>query len=276
MKTGQQLIADIDACETAAGTCAFWWLGQMGFVVKLGRNVLYLDAYLSDNPRRQVRPLLHPGEVTHADVVFGSHDHGDHIDRASWPALAQASPGARFVVPRSVLPKLAADLDIDASRFIGLDDDERVEVGDLAVTGVASAHEFLERDPATVTHRFLGFIVEANGVTLYHAGDTCKYEGLETTLKRWKLDVVFLPINGRDAKRLAANCIGNMTYQEAADLAGAIRPRLTVPGHYEMFASNSEDPQRFVDYMRVKYPHLAVKLCEHGERVTLLPRDESV
>ena len=267
MKTGADLTADVDACEESA----FWWLGQMGFVVKLERVVFYLDAYLAPGERRTVPPVLDAAEVTNADLIFGTHDHGDHIDRKSWPAMAAASPEARFVVPTSTLPRLADDLGIDAARFIGLDAGERVETHGLTITAVASAHEFLERDPATGAHRFLGFVIEANGVTLYHAGDTCKYEGLETTLKRWMFDVAFLPINGRDAKRLEANCIGNMTYQEAADLAGALKPRLTVPGHYEMFAHNGEDPQLFADYMRVKYPELAVKLCAHGERIILPP-----
>jgi L-ascorbate metabolism protein UlaG (beta-lactamase superfamily) len=58
-----------------------------------------------------------------------------------------------------------------------------------------------------------------------------------------------------------------MTYQEAADLAGALRPGLTIPAHYEMFASNSQDPQPFIDYMKVKYPHLRTALPAHGERL---------
>ena len=37
-------IADIDRCTPAEGQCAFWWLGQQGFVVKLGETVCYLDA----------------------------------------------------------------------------------------------------------------------------------------------------------------------------------------------------------------------------------------
>ena len=57
-----------------------------------------------------------------------------------------------------------------------------------------------------------------------------------------------------------------MTYQEAADLAGAIRPGLTIPTHFDMFAANSENPQLFVDYMRVKCPHLATRVPRHGER----------
>jgi L-ascorbate metabolism protein UlaG (beta-lactamase superfamily) len=78
---------------------------------------------------------------------------------------------------------------------------------------------------------------------------------------------MFLPINGRDARRLKVNIIGNMTYQEAADLAGALKPGLVVPGHFDMFERNSENPQLFIDYMKVKYPQQKTLIPEHGRRV---------
>ena len=112
----------------------------------------------------------------------------------------------------------------------------------------------------------LGLVFEVNGCTFYHAGDTCIYEGLQTKLREWELDVMLLPINGRDAKRLAAGCIGNMTYQEAADLAGALRPRVVIPAHYDMFANNSGDPTAFAEYVRIKYPDLRAHICIHGQR----------
>jgi L-ascorbate metabolism protein UlaG (beta-lactamase superfamily) len=62
-----------------------------------------------------------------------------------------------------------------------------------------------------------------------------------------------------------------MTYQEAVDLAGDLSPRLTVPGHYEMFAHNAEDPRKFTDYMDVKYPGLAYWVGPHGQAVILPP-----
>ena len=68
-----------------------------------------------------------------------------------------------------------------------------------------------------------------------------------------KIDVELLPINGRDARRYSNNCIGNMTYQEAADLAGEVGPGIIIPGHWDMFADNSADPQAFADYIEVKY-----------------------
>ena len=271
MLTGKALIEDIDRPELAAGEVAFWWLGQHSFVLKLGGKVLYLDPYLSDVKSRTVRPLLAPEEITHADIITGSHDHSDHIDRAAWPKLAKASPQARFVVPRPVLDRgLPEDLGIDADRFVGLTGGETVELGGIGITGVPAAHERLDVDPATGLNPYLGFLIEAGGCRVYHSGDTCKYEGLETLLKQaGPFDVVFLPINGRDAKRLESGCIGNMTYQEAVDLAGEIEPRLAVPAHFDMFANNSEDPRKFVDYMNVKFPQVRTLIPQHGRRVAL-------
>ena len=137
------------------------------------------------------------------------------------------------------------------------------------ISAVPAAHEFLDVDAASGLHPYIGFVVEGAGFTLYHAGDTCLYEGLHERLRRWRLDGMILPINGRDARRLRANCIGNMTYQEAADLAGAMQPGAVIPAHYEMFAMNSADVGEFADYMQVKYPRLRCLVPRHGERVML-------
>ena len=264
MKTGRDLVADMDSTPVATGDAVFWWLGQHAFTVKTAAGVLYFDPYLSPLSSRQVAPLLRPGELSNATMVFGSHDHADHIDRPALPAIAEASRHARFVMPKIV----AAQLGFARERVIGLDAEEVWEADDIRVTAIAAAHEHFDRDPTT-GHPYLGYIVRAGNVTLYHSGDTVRYEGLETRLRRQPIDIAFLPINGRDARRLAAGCIGNMTYQEAVDLAGAVRPRLTVPGHYDMFASNSENPALFADYLRVKFRGLRFWIGPHGTAVRL-------
>jgi L-ascorbate metabolism protein UlaG (beta-lactamase superfamily) len=271
MRTGQDLIDSIDRTELDDNQMAFWWIGQHSFICKLAGKILYLDPFLSDNPHRTIPPMLQPEQIRHADVITGSHDHGDHIDRKVWPDLAVASPEATFLVPRQVLNDgLAGDLGIQEDRFAGLDDGDSFQDGALTITALPAAHERLEPDPETGRFRYLGFLIQAGPWRLYHAGDTTKYEGLETRLKQaGPIDLAFLPINGRDAERLEGGCIGNMTYQEAVDLAGECRIRLSVPAHYEMFAHNSEDPEKFRKYMAVKFPDVQPAIPEHGQRVLL-------
>jgi L-ascorbate metabolism protein UlaG (beta-lactamase superfamily) len=269
MLTGKALIAEIDRTRTTPGEVAVWWMGQHSFIVKAGDTVIYIDPFLTPMPERQVPPLLRPEEVTNASIICGTHDHLDHIDRGAWPALAEASPGARFVLPALVRQSVAAEQGIPLDRLVGMDDGKSAEIEGVRITGVASAHEFLDRDPDSGMYPYLGYVLEANGCTLYHSGDSCIYEGMQARLRKWRLDAMLLPINGRDAKRLASGCIGNMTYQEAADLSGALAPRLTIPAHYEMFTENSADPHAFLDYMRVKYPALATALPEHGTKFVI-------
>ncbi len=259
------LIKRINAVEPGYGEYALCHLGQHSFILKLGNTVIYIDPYLTPEKARLIKPFLNPGEVTNAMLVTGSHDHGDHIDRPAWPGIAAASADAVFVVPEAVRESIT---EVPANRLFGLNDGQSIELADIKITAVAAAHEFLDFDEATGLYPYLGYVYEGNGVTVYHSGDCCIYEGLQTKLKHWKFDLALLPINGRDAKRLKNNCIGNMTYQEAADLAGALEPALMIPGHYDMFAMNSLDPKLFFDYMNVKYPHLKCARPRFGKIFT--------
>ena len=269
MIAGKDLIADIDAFAPAAGQVGLWWLGQHSFVLKSGGAVLYLDPFLTDLPGRLIPPLLAPSDLAHADFILGTHDHADHIDRDAWPAIAAAAPRAKFVVPDLFREGLSRDLKIPLDRLIGLDDGKSFASGGVKVSAVASAHELLDPDPATGRFPSLGYVIEAGGRTIYHSGDCCIYEGLVTKLRRWNIDLAILPINGRDARRYAAGCIGNMTFQEAADLAGAIGAAAVIPAHYDMFAMNLGQPQEFLDYVGVKYPRMKARLCGYGERVVV-------
>lgn len=266
MLTGSRLIADIDACSLPHGQAALWWCGQQSWIVKLGPTVIYLDPFLTPLPGRLIPSLLAPGETTNAALVTGSHDHIDHIDRKVWPAIAAASPSATFIVPDLLRKRLAREIPLPESRLAGVNDGASVHPAGITISGVAAAHEFLDRDPETGRYPHMSYVIEGHGCTLFHAGDACIYEGLLTRLQRWRFDLMLLPINGRDAKRYRSGCIGNMTFQEAADLAGALKPGLAMPAHFDMFEGNRGDPDAFADYVRAKYPAQAVALPRHGER----------
>ena len=269
VKKGNELILDINNNIVKSGEVAFWWLGQIGFVAKIGTCVIYMDPYLSEDPDRNIMPLLSPKDITNADYIIGSHDHIDHIDRKVWHQISLSSPKAKFVVPRILLPGLAKELAIREERFIGIDDGLSFLLSEnIKITGIPAAHEFLDRDPKTGYYPYLGIILEGNNCVIYHSGDTCIYEGIQDKLRQFgKIDIMFVPINGRSGKRYRADTIGNMTYQEAVDLAGVMRPGLVVPAHYEMFDFNKEDPLLFGDYIEAKYPGIPYWIGNHGEKI---------
>ncbi len=259
---GDALIRQISTYLPPAHGLTFWWLGQHSVVLKLGGRVLYFDPYLAPSPARRTPPLLLGEQVTNADLVLCSHDHSDHIDPEAITPIAATTAPVVFVAPRPARERMLS-LGVPAQRLLCLDDGDSEDVAGVKITGIKAAHEFFDYQEG-IGHPHMGYVAEADGCAVYHSGDTLCYEGLLSALARWNLTVAFLPINGRDARRYRSGCIGNMTYQEAVDLAGALRPRLVVPTHYDMFAGNSEDPELFVDYLDAKFPGQACWVGEPG------------
>ena len=265
--TGQALLQQIQAEQPDYGKLMFWWFGQMGFALKMGSKTLFVDLFLPGGERVRPNPAT-AEEICGVDFFFGTHNHGDHIDRRMWPVYAKNNPNAKFFVPDLLKKGVAERTGIDIERFIGINDGCSVTVDGITVTGVASAHEFLDQDAETGRYPHMGYVIEANGCKVYHSGDCCNYEGLQTKLSKFgQFNVMFLPINGRSGRQYAHNIIGNFTYQEAVDLAGMLQPKLVVPGHYDMMLGNTQDPYLFADFLESKYKGQKYWIGWYGEKV---------
>jgi len=252
MITSEQFRSGIVDLDVPRGRLAFWWLGQHSWIIKTGNFILGLDVYLKEDPRRLVPPVLRGEDCDFFDFMFCTHEHGDHFDRPTLTVIAKVAAKTRFVVPKALRVQ-ANEIGLPRERTILLDGQSEYEENNLRIISIPSAHEFLEFDPET-GHRFLGYVINVDGFWIYHSGDTCYYDGLLAKLKQYPIDIAFVPINGRDGRRYRANCMGNLTYQEAVDLVGMSGPELTCPAHYDMFAHNSEDPHLFADYLTAKFP----------------------
>ena len=229
------------------------WLGQMGLMVKTGKTTICIDYYATDDKDRQTPVPVPAGELKGIDAFLGTHDHLDHIDHEAWKIWAKTAPEAKFVFPELFREKVRAD-GVDEKNALGMNAGDTLQIGDITVHAIPAAHEFLDKDLKTGFYPFLQYIIETEGIKIHHAGDTVRYEGMFPAIKSFgDIDVQLLPINGRDAKRYSSDCIGNMTFQEAADLAGETESRLVIPGHWDMFAHNSADPEEFKAYLDVKY-----------------------
>ena len=141
--------------------------------------------------------------------------------------------------------------------------EEPLTVGAFTFRAVPAAHEQLETD-IDGNHKFIGYIVEVGGLTLYHSGDTVLFEGLVDHLAHHDIAVALLPINGRDPARGVA---GNLSAADAVHLAQAIGAPLVIPCHFDMFEFNTVEPDEFVrSAQAANQPHV---LLRNGERLTL-------
>jgi L-ascorbate metabolism protein UlaG (beta-lactamase superfamily) len=276
--TGAGLLSELESTVTAEGSVALWHIGQSGFVLRAGQSTLLFDPFLRPSRRRLRRtwePPFAAGAFRSADWVLCSHDHLDHLDVESLGPIAEASPQSQFVVPTVGVQKLR-DAGIAAERIHVPPVDETVTLGPLRLHTVPAAHGdradpiaecVWEADPER-GYRFLGFILEIHGVTLYHAGDTIIYPGLVERLQPKRVDVAMLPINGRDWFRERQNIIGNLDHKEAADLGHAIGAGVIVPMHYDMFAGNPGYPGRFAEYCVQQYPGQSFHIPARARRWT--------
>ncbi len=202
------------------------WLGQAGYLLTDGETTICIDPYLSDvvnrvaGRARQYPAPIAPAEL-HCDVMICTHDHLDHIDIDAIPEMDKTN--MTFYAPAAAGEKL---------RSLGVDDPRPFDEGNQFTRGrfhvrAVFAHHSVEAIGVVITH---------NDTTLYFTGDTL----YDVRLEEVKCDILFICINGK---------LGNMTAEEAVQVTRAIAPRVAVPNHYEMFASNSEDPHAFTDHI---------------------------
>jgi L-ascorbate 6-phosphate lactonase len=266
VNSGAALIREINEARCPAPR--LWWLGQSGFVVKYSDIIFYLDPFLSPVEGRLTASPLDPRLVNHADLILCSHRHTTHLDPGAIPYMLAASPRARLVLPKSIAGRANA-FGVDYRRMTTTDADLRIEYfknGEYGrVYAAPSAHESLDWTPIG-GYPYLGYLVRFGPYTLYHAGDCVPYEGLSDRLRPYRVTVAMLPISGRAG--------GNFEIAEAAQLAEEIQAQWLVPMHYDMFAADTVDIDRFIGHMLGHRPSQRFKVFQCGEGWGLDDADE--
>jgi L-ascorbate metabolism protein UlaG (beta-lactamase superfamily) len=267
------LIDDIRRASRSPDTFHLWWLGQSGFLVKWQDHHLLLDPYLSDSLTakyagtdkehiRMTERCVDPARLNMVDAVTSSHNHTDHLDADTLGPLSATRPGLPLVLPQANIDFARQRLGATPVGFLGLDEGKTVEVAGFSITGLAAAHNTIERDDAGRC-RFLSFIVQFGEWSIFHSGDTLWHPHLPHRLIHHQPTIVLLPINGHDPARGVA---GNLNGTEAAALAKCCGASLVIPHHFDMFSFNTASPDEFTSAcQRLGQPHRVLR-C--GERLS--------
>ncbi|HET6507972.1 MAG TPA: MBL fold metallo-hydrolase [Baekduia sp.] len=254
----------LQAGEVADGQVRLWWCGQHSHVLRGAGATVFVDPFLTPSPSRLVPPAFRLEEVTRLDAIAVTHEHWDHFD----PEFVRAAL-ERFPDAVAVLPTPLADAFRDSTsawaRVIGAQPGTPVELPGVVLHPIPAVHGVDVSDAyddgralSDGLVRYLGYVIELDGVSVYHAGDTLVFDELIDALAPFHLDVALLPINGRDYYRERRNLVGNMDPREAAQLAADLRVDLLIPTHYDMFIDNLGYPGHLVDVVTRRHRGLSV------------------
>jgi len=213
------------------------WLGHSGIKLQ-GSKIVYIDPFLTENPVASTTP----DEITEADVVIVTHYHGDHLG----DSFAICKKTAAILVG---IHEIAVEAEAEDITAEGMNIGGTVEAKGVKIHMVQALHSAEKGDPA-------GVVIEMDGKTIYHAGDTGLTYDMKLIGEFFKPDLSFIPIGDRYT----------MGIPSAAKAVEFIQTNKVIPIHYNTFPIVSADPEEF----KKRVADLAeVIILKPGESYTL-------
>ncbi|MDR1885697.1 MAG: metal-dependent hydrolase [Synergistaceae bacterium] len=201
------------------------FLGHSAFYVEGSGIKALIDPFLSGNPCASEASTARAS----LDYIFVSHAHGDHLGDAV--AIAERT-GATVVATNELATWLAGrGLKTEGMHIGGR---ARFPFGRVKLTPAFHGSSMFEDGKMIYSDIPCGFLIEVEEKKIYHAGDT----GLTvemTLLEAEGVDVALIPIGGYYV----------MDVDDAVRAVDFIKPRRTVPIHYDTFPPIKADPNDF-------------------------------
>lgn len=202
------------------------FLGHSAFIIEEGDFKAIIDPFISGNPQAKTKVEDIKG-LTH---IFVSHGHGDHIG----DTIELAKHNDVLVITNDEISNYLADkgLNVHGMHIGGR---YTFDFGTVKLTPALHGSAITTEDGNVVDGgNPCGFVIEVNGKRVYHTGDT----GLTMDMKLLEIeniDLALVPIGGNYT----------MDIDDAVRAVGFIKPKLTIPMHYDTFPLIEADPKEF-------------------------------
>ncbi|MDQ3699057.1 MAG: MBL fold metallo-hydrolase [Gemmatimonadota bacterium] len=182
------------------------WVGHATFLVQVGGANVLTDPMWSDRaspwrwlgPRRWVAPGIALDKLPPVDAIVVSHDHYDHLDRATVRRLAASHPGAQWLGPLGVGARLRR---FGAPDVRELDWWDEADAGPLRIACTPAQHVSGRglRDRGRTL--WCGWALRGGSRRVFFAGDSAYHPTFaEVAARHGPFDVALLPIGGYEPR----------------------------------------------------------------------------
>jgi len=222
------------------------YLGHSAVLVETSGGRVLIDPFLTGNPRAPVR-----ADEVSADLIVLTHAHGDHWGDTE--AIAKRT-GAT-VVGSAELAGYAANLGLKAH---GMNVGGKYTFPQCTVRYTPALHSNSLPD-GTYAGMPMGVVLEADGVRVYHAGDTAYFSDM-ARIGALGIDLALVPIGDNYT----------MGPEDAVDAVKAVNPKVVVPIHYKTFPVLLQDASGFAAAVHASTGAICL-LLEPGESTEVRP-----
>jgi N-acyl-phosphatidylethanolamine-hydrolysing phospholipase D len=240
-----EVVAADLATLRAAATTAVTWVGHSTFLVQVGGLNVLTDPNWNERtspvpfagPRRLVPPGVRFEDLPRIHAVIISHDHYDHLDRATVRRLAR-DHRPTFFVPLGLKAWFVGD---GIANVVELDWWESRAFGPLTLTCTPAQHSSGRSLALSDQNLRLwsSWVVAGPDKRFFFGGDTGYYPGLgEIGRRLGPFDVAALPIGGYSDYH--GGHPNHLSPEEALQAFEDLGARLMVPMHWGTFSLNRE------------------------------------
>ena len=243
------------------GHVAITWIGHASFLIQFSDLNVLVDPNFANwlfFLKRVKRAGLRIQDLPPIDLVLLTHAHFDHFHKPSLRKLPAPKIG---VMPWGV-GELARDLGF--GRVIELQKWESFTHEDWTVTLTPSKH-WGARTLRDEHRGYGGFVLQHQGRSIYHAGDSAYFDGFKEIGERLKPEIALLPIGAYfpDTFRHV-----HMGPDEALKVFLDIRAKWFVPMHYGSFKLSfepmDEPPRMLMEHAKQHKVSHHIKVLEEG------------